>query len=45
MKTIPTGNKVEAPEPEGWIKEMVADIDAHFKKNPDVPIYKTMTIG
>ena len=38
------GTKIEEPEPEGWIEEMVKDIDAMFKKYPDMKLYKTMEI-
>ena len=31
-------------EIEGWVEEMVKDIDAYFKANPDGKIYKTMEI-
>ncbi len=37
-------NKVEEPEPEGWIKQMIADINAYFKKCPDGIIYKVKEI-
>jgi len=29
---VNTGEKVEEPEPEGWIEEMVKDIDAILKR-------------
>ena len=37
-------NRVEEPEPEGWIEEMKADIDAMFKKHPDMKLYKVLEI-
>jgi len=36
--------RIEEPEPEGWIEEMKEDIDAYFKKNPNGRIYKVMEI-